>query len=391
MLLLGCFGITLLPILLLNLLLGEQTLGRNDKVMRASQWQQTTGGVTYAPTLSDTGPFKRARLQDRLPQVNTIVFGSSTMLGVTEGMFPPPLRPYNFAQTGHGLMSVIGEAEWMLAHAENVKYLVIPLDWSLGFVYQPGEPPAADLSPAANPPQGSAVAIPLLDRLRDALSYPRIESLLEILGHIAHTDKRWAAFRQYFLQDASDDYRCADGSWGKDFDTIHRGTCTGFRFDGSATFANSEPVRNAQPLLLAATASSSKYVTNLMQQRGEPNPVILRHLAAIARQAESNGGKLLLLMPPLLPGMEAAFLNNPQLAPTLAHTKDVLRAWAGANHVVILDAGAAERYGCTADEFIDEHHALPSCYGKIFHVFWSSHAHSGHGSLTWPQPGLYRM
>ena len=76
--------------------------------------------------------------------------------------------------------------------------------------------------------------IPLIDRMRDALSYPRIASLFEILSQIRRADDKMAAFRGYFMQDGSNDYRCTDGTLGKDFDTIHRGTCTGFRFDGSA-------------------------------------------------------------------------------------------------------------------------------------------------------------
>ena len=46
------FAATLLPILALNLQLGSLTLGNADNVREASAWQQTTKGVTYAPTLS---------------------------------------------------------------------------------------------------------------------------------------------------------------------------------------------------------------------------------------------------------------------------------------------------------------------------------------------------
>lgn len=135
--------------------------------------------------------------------------------------------------------------------------------------------------------------------------------------------------------------------------------------------------------------SSSKYTINLMSRQGEPNPAILRHLAALARQAESKGGKLLLFMPPLLPGMEAAFLQHPQLSAPLAHSKDALRALATRENMVILDAGQSERFGCNAAEFADEHHAFSACYAKVFAAFWSSHTHTAGGSIVWPPGGFY--
>ena len=50
----------LLPVLALNCELGLRSLGGNDVAIRASEWQRTTHGVTYAPPLSDTRPFKSA-------------------------------------------------------------------------------------------------------------------------------------------------------------------------------------------------------------------------------------------------------------------------------------------------------------------------------------------
>ena len=386
---LACFAATLLPILALNLQLGSLTLGKTSQVQQASAWQQATHGVTYAPTLSDTGLFKTLRLHDRLPEINGVVFGSSTAMCISTAAFPPPLKIYNFAQTGHGLLSAIGEAEWLVAHTDNVRYLIIPLDWSLGFIYDEGEPASTDLAAVAAQQQAATNPIPLLARVRDALSYPRIASLFEILKQVLRAQDSRVVFRQYFMQAMSDDYRCADGSWAKDFDTIYRGTCTGFRFDGSATFANLEPVKDARPLILSATAYSSKYVINLMSREGETNPAILRHLSALARQAESKGGKLLLFMPPLLPGMEAAFLQYPQLSTPLMRSKDALRTWAMQENIVIFDAGQSERFGCTAAEFVDEHHAMLPCYGKVFLAFWNTHARIGDGNITWPPGGLY--
>ena len=83
-----------------------------------------------------------------------------------------------------------------------------------------------------------------------------------------------------------------------------------------------------------------------------------------------RGGRLVLILPPLLPGMERAFLVSAQLGPLLQRTKQDLAAWAKSADTVILDAGPSERYGCIATEFVDEHHALPACYARVFARFW---------------------
>jgi len=370
--LVACFGFTLLPIFTLNLVLLNNTLGNNKKTLHASQWQQRTHGITYAPTLSDTGLFKTLRLNDRLREVNVVVFGSSTAMGISQQAFPDTLKIYNFAQTGHPLASTISEAEYIQRHAPHIKWLIIPLDWSIGFIYFQDTPSVANLSGeiAAQQAQATTKPPPLLDRMRDALSYPRILSLSEIFKTILRAENKLTAFRGYFIQESSEDYRCSDGTPGKDFDTIHRGTCTGFRFDGSATFANSPRVNNARSLILSATASNSKYHQNLSMTNGIPDPLMLQRLSSLGKQVQQQGGNVVLIMPPLLPGMEAEFLRHPQLAPRLKNTKHLLNEWARTQHLTILDAGQSERFGCSPEEFLDEHHAATTCYNKILEPFW---------------------
>jgi hypothetical protein len=218
------------------------------------------------------------------------------------------------------------------------------------------------------------------------LSYPRVANLFKALRMVAKADDSGSAFRQYFLQGVSDDYRCADGTLAKDFDSIYWGSCTGFRFDGSATFANSEPVQDARPLVSVATTSSSKYVLNLSKARGEPSATILKRLSLLSKQAERKGGKLLLFMPPLLPGMESAFTLHPQLASMLAQSRTALHTWAEREGITLLDAGASEQFGCSASDFIDEHHALPSCYRKVIPHLWDKR--KAGKSATRPQRGV---
>lgn len=363
----------MLPVLVLNCILGLRSLGDDKAVMLASEWQQATRGVTYAPPLSNNRPFKTARLFGRLPEINTVVFGSSTAMGVTQSMFPHGMRLYNFAQSGNGLATVVAEAEFVQHRQPDIQWLVIPLDWALGFIYQAGAPEPADLSPpAAGAPGTAGPPVSLLQQMQDALSLPRLRNLFGILQGIVRAASPSTAFRQMFWQNEGEEYRCADGTPARDFDTIFRGTCTGFRDDGSATFANLEPVapRRAQALIASAVVPSSKYASALARSGGEPNSLILDRIAALARGMRTRGGGVILFMPPLLPGLERALLDAPHTASQLRHTKDVLRKWAHAQNLVIIDAGQAERYGCLTPEFVDEHHALPQCYARIFSRYW---------------------
>ena len=126
-----------------------------------------------------------------------------------------------------------------------------------------------------------------------------------------------------------------------------------------------------------------------MNNQGTLNAAMLHHLVMLARQAETKGGKLLLFMPPLLPGMEAAFLQHPQWSATLLRSKDVLRAWATLHNIIILDAGQSERFGCADAEFVDTHHAASSCYSKIFKTFFDSHTRNAGEEIVWPRGGIY--
>lgn len=376
----AAFAAVLLPVLALNLTLALRSLGGGDTVFEASRWQQATRGVTYAPPLSANRPFKSARLFDRLPGINAVVFGSSTMMGVTQDVFPADLAIYNFSQTGNELPAALGEAEFMQRHhAAALKLAVVPLDWALGFIYRaPGAPGQVVVAP---PDAGTIAAhsdFTLALQLHDALSLPRVKNLFSIIGQIARAPAPAAAFRAMFFPGEGDEYRCADGTPARDFDTIFRGSCTGFRYDGSATFANLAPVapRRVEALIASAMVPSSKYAVDLVKFGGAPHPLVLERLGGLAQNLRRSGGRLLLILPPLLPGMERAFLDSPQLGPLLVRTKQDLARWAQSAGVVIIDAGQSERFGCGAPEFVDEHHALPACYARIFARFWKAGGNS---------------
>jgi hypothetical protein len=373
--LLAVAGVTLGLILGLNLLLGERELGSPQVTRLASEWQEETHGVTYAPPVTRTGPFKALRLADRLPDVNTIVLGSSTGMGITAALFPKPLNLYNLTLTANPTARLVSEAEYLVAHdADRIRFMLVGLDWSLGMIYLPTPVLATDLSPRVALSDDAHPAVPLDRRIVDALSYPKVVNLLKALRSVIRDPHPLAAFRHTFFDVASAPYRCPDGTPARDFDVVRRGICAGFRYDGSWTFEGEQHLTPARAEILAraAAAPSSKFSHYLCQTGGEPNPEYLRRFGTAAEELARHGGAMVFLLPPLIPGMEQAMLEDPASRRCLEHTKAVLDAWARRHQVAIIDAGASERYGCTAGDFLDEHHAFPECHRKVLSFYFDA-------------------
>jgi hypothetical protein len=349
---------------------------RFDKNTLASQWQQESGGVTYAPPITLNRAFKVLRVHDQLAEVNLLVFGSSTAMGITADAFTADVRAYNFAQSGNSLLSVIGEAQYVVGHWEKqVRFLVIPLDWSLGFIYLPGAPPPTDLSAASI---STAAPPPVVERLRDALSLPRLKNLATVLRDIFTASEPLAVARQLFTQPAGTPYRCPDGVMARDYDIIYRGLCVGFRNDGSATFADQKRVTAGtwQSVVAQAASASSQYAAALGVTAGKPHAEMLAHLAALLRQARAQGVRVVLYLPPLIPGLDARLGASKHSGEHLRTTKTVLAQWARQQQVLLFDAGPSEQHGCTATEFIDAHHALPGCYRKVISKLFAANSYN---------------
>jgi hypothetical protein len=374
-------------ILMMNLALGERGLGSPEALKLASTWQQTTRGVTYAPPVTHSRPFKAQRLADRLTGINTVVLGASSLMGVTEAMFPAGMRTYNFSLTANATATVIAEAEYLERHhAERVRHLVIGLDWAIGMIYQPGIVATLDLNPVAQLSGYGAGVIPLSRKLADALSLPKVVNLGHALRAVLKSAQPLDGFRHTFFDLAGAEYRCADGVPARDFDVIGRGICLGFRYDGSWTFAGERHLSDARArvLALAAAAPSSQFSKYLCMTQGEPNPAFLRRLGAVAQRYIAKGGHVVFILPPLLPGMEQEMLKSSASYHCLTRTKATLDAWARAHGVTVIDAAASEHFGCRAEEFLDENHAWPDCHERVMSRYWEDQAR---GAVS---PGLYR-
>jgi hypothetical protein len=352
-------SVVLSTIIYLNLLLTENsTTARN--VFTASEWQHKTRGITTAHQRgTNSRAFKTLRLNDRLPDINAVIFGSSTGMGMQHDMFPEPMRVYNFTQNANTLSSTIGEIEYLLDHAPHIKWMIVELDWALGFIYRDDGPLPTDLSieQVIADLQVSRSESSSLAEIRDALSYPRVLTLLRLLGSIAASKDVSENFRKNFLQAGGDEYVCPDGL-ARDFEPNYRGLCAGFAYDGSWNF-RTLPHSTDRDIIVSATISM------LVSSQGEPGRSLLDRLAAQAKRLRRAGGKMIFIIPPLVPGLEVELMARNEIAPFVTRTKSVLLDWAARHRLLVFDASRSEQFGCLASEFLDPLHALPECYRKV--------------------------
>ena len=383
----GLFFAAVALILMLNLVLGDRGQGSASAAQAASAWQRTTRGVTYAPPERNARPFKALRLADRLSEVNALVLGSSTLMGIAQSMLPTALRLYNLTVPGNSTAGITGEAQYIERHlSDRVRWMLVGLDWSVGMVYLPGGVAEVDLSSGAVDRAYTADAVLLRKRVEDALSWPRVANLGAITVAALKSTEPLGHLHSAFSDLGGAEYRCADGSLARDFDVINRGLCRGYRYDGSWTFANDRRLTPALAKMLAraAAAPSSKYTKHLCSNGGAPNPELLKPLGETARRFAAKGGRMVFLLPPLAPGLEQTLHESPRWKSCLERTKADLDAWARQYQVTVIDAGASERYGCLPMEFSDEHHAYPECNARVLRRFFADDAA---GRV---QAGIYR-
>jgi hypothetical protein len=126
-------------------------------------------------------------------------------------------------------------------------------------------------------------------------------------------------------------------------------------------------------VLAQAASASSQYARALANTAGQPDAALLDHLGDLLRRARARGVRVVLFMPPLLPGLDARLAASAHSGASLARTKAVLQGWAQQQDIPLFDAGASELHGCVATEFIDAHHALPDCYRKVLSRMFLPH------------------
>jgi hypothetical protein len=327
----------------------------------AIHWQLRTKG-TVALSSKHIRTFKNLSGNNFIDKndVNALVLGSSTMMGVRGKMFPEGWTAHNFSKSDHFLRDTAGEAYYFAEKYENIRWIFIGLDYSLGKAFG-----GQDIK-VYNPAEAEKEAT-FLGVFSDAITLNRLKiTLKNIWSNLFRGDEKYLRPEN----GSSGEYLCPenDGS-GKDFGTVLApGECWGYRYDGSATFkyhkmskADWKSQLNEKGLKI--------YISKLGRSAGKVNQNHLNHLKAINDLLNSRSGGLVLVSPPLMPGAEKLILES-RAGKYLQEYHEKLNRWASASHVKLLDAGASEKYGCTSDEFYDGHHALDRCYSKIFDRFF---------------------
>jgi hypothetical protein len=278
-------------------------------------------------------------------------------MAVTAAMFPPPLVEYNMAVDTNPTWQAVAQAREALALSPRLTTFLVPLEWALGYVFI-APPRSLNRPPPTRFPT-------FVERAADALTLPRLRDLAQLFGRNVPRALRGEAPR------FPGEYVCADGTRGSDFDTHSAEACSGFRYDGSATFAAMGALPpGTSPLFIAQGAlPDSTYSYRLREGGGKPSSELLESVGDLADVLRRRGGRLIVLLPPLAPGLER-LLESSETGEKLRSTKAAIARWAQANRVDVFDAGRSEDYGCVVSEFVDLHHALPACYSRIMSALW---------------------
>ena len=355
-----------LPCVLLNYRIGEVSWANADMPQAASAWQnqQRQGIVAIAPGQEHN--LKFLTLNRQLPNIDAVVLGSSTVLSIVPADLAPLGTTYNFATRGSQGWRTIAEADYFASSVPEVRWLIVSLDQ---IQLQTAVPPAEVEM------RLKRISVPA--RIRDAVTLPRIADLsATVVGWVRAPDPI-RAIAATLNPTPSESYRC-EGLLTRNF-AVPAGTCGGYRWDGSIVSVGYPAETPEQYRQMLSSLQDTDYYRRAIADAGLPNAEYLQHLAAAARVLRSRGGGLIGLLPPVLPGIERGVLQS-ELAPaSLKRRKTVLDEWGQHNGVVVIDAAASERFGCTFDEFHDEIHSFFSCDDKVFARFWRDR----------PGPGRY--
>lgn len=369
----GILGLVL-PLAVLGYL-GEEREFHNSRIYEAHIWQRRTGGAPVLPNDVPTAiAFKKLRLSDRLPRINTVIDGSSTMLTVRNEMFPEDIKLYNYATWAKSLNTTIPEVEYLIGEYRNIAYVVIGIDWFPGYLGTP-------LRGTPNFLRDVGPGISLEAEFEEALSLPRVRMAPAFVASLWHDflDPRHPPKPDSVPSASGPDagtYFCPDGSLAKDFrdDAVH--SCVGFRADGShvalglqaSTEDRARKIVEDYMAKFPGRQFPDGVFDGLIEHGGALNPDVMTRLKDIAIVLSLRGGHLYLVFPPVIPGLVQRLLDHPVAGPAVRHYLDGFAQFGRDNQVSVLFASKSEDYGCTGSDFLDTHHANERCYSKIFNV-----------------------
>jgi len=355
-------GTILIPTLVVvgvNYRIGAIGWANPEIAAAAMRWQHATHGIVNIAVPQEHN-FKLLSFSRRASEFDTVILGASTIQSLRAAALAPR-RAYNYATSANETSAVVGEAEYFADRLPEGAWLVVSLDWALGYIYREVAP-----SPASSVAEMRFV--PLAAQLADTLTLARVIGFTNIIARWVQASAPGEAVARTLTSSIDGPYRCPDEALGEDFAASDPNSCNGFRWDGSMTFLAQQPYSEAQygVALALALQRNSEYVRSAVSHRGVPNPIYLQRLAQVAAKLRERGGRLVVVLPPLMPGLERALERGADTAPYVRQTKQVILGWAAANDITVIDAGASEAFGCEFKEFFDGHHNFGDCYEKIF-------------------------
>ena len=319
---------------------------------KAARWQSSSKGIASMP-IPRLALFKDLSVKIHLDEhkINALVLGSSTAMGIRSEMFPKEMRVYNYSKNQYPLNKIIEEAYYFVEKYDNVKWIVIGLDHSLGMT-------SGNFGKVKYRNKAPNKKISFRDKFFDAITLPRLKITLKNILKDPYEDKA--------------EYLCPQNDGiGKDFgEVLPPGRCAGFRYDGSATF-NYHKLSKALWNSQLNEKALNLYISNISKLAGTRSESFLVHLKKINDRLIKRSGGLILIYPPLMPNAEKIILNS-AVGGDLINYKKEIKEWASINKIQIIDAGMSEEYGCAPEEFHDPHHALDRCYSKIFNWFFKN-------------------
>ncbi|MBY0501086.1 MAG: hypothetical protein K2P93_03690 [Alphaproteobacteria bacterium] len=370
------FSILFFPVFIGNLYFNYVNFfSKKDSEFEASCWQNKTHGIAC---ISDTTnrTFKSFRIHNMLKQneVDTIVHGSSTVMGIKGYMFPKNQKAYNFSQNDNPTHHLISELEYFVAQ-DNLFYFVVALDWALGF------PMDLEEIPNFQKTLPNEEEVSWIDLIRDALTTSKVKYFFNKIWMILSANNKLDTFQKVFLL-TQQEYVCSNGKVARDFNTARPQRCAGFCYDGSTDFLVHAPLteEKGQESIQQAVIVESQYIRTLSKSNGI-SKIYLERLGKIIAKIKNKNGEVFFFIPPLLPGFEKEILKTSQKE-KLLNIKKTLNDFAVDNKIQILDAGQSEAYGCTVSEFLDPHHAFPSCIKKIFERFFTHRTNARYGLIS---------
>lgn len=359
------FSYIFIAIVLIMVWVNAVTSGRlNEPALIASayRWQNRSNGVVVVPVNLE-GTYKASLPDARARSIDTAVLGSSTVMSIAADMLHGSM--YNFSSSAAGLHTSVGQAEYLVDAYDHIKVVLIGYDWALGYPFM-----LAEVAPFRRSHRLRAgFPTPSAAGLRKSLSTTQALFTASQLQTSILNDAGLSFVGQLFGHDVVET-RCPTGERLAYFGAAWPG-CGGFFPDGSVRFETFMSPLNAQRGQEILQQGLHGYAAALRRTNGEPNRAYLDRLAHLSATLKARGGRLVLVLPPLIPGLEGRLASGSEGA-SLTKLKSTVAEWAQANAVDIVDAGRSEDVGCGVHEFVDGHHALASCYRKALAGLTSS-------------------